>query len=117
MTTAADVILYIGSAILSIYFVGGVYKEYAVGASILEESETPVTALDNPTVTLCFESWSELNRGDHFEAWYALYDSDGNYRWMTLRTRFDPEKILYWCHQICAFKIEMKKVINNHLIE
>ena len=79
MTTAVNATLYIGSAILSIYFVGGVYKEYAAGASIMEESETPVTALDNPTVTLCFESWSELNRGDHFEAWYFLYDYDFNY--------------------------------------
>ena len=69
MTTAANVTLYIGSAILSIYFVGGVYKEYAAGASIMEDSEKPVAALDNPTVTLCFESWSELNLG----AWYYLY--------------------------------------------
>ena len=45
MTTAANVTLYIGSAILSIYFVGGVYKEYATGASIMEASETPVAAL------------------------------------------------------------------------
>ena len=44
----------------------------------MEESEKPVTALDNPTVTLCFESWSELKLGDHFEAWYYLFDSDGN---------------------------------------
>ena len=79
MTTAVNVTLYVGSAILSIYFVGGVYKEYATGASIMEESETPVTALDNPTVTLCFESWSELNLGDHFVAVYVLYDSDGKY--------------------------------------
>ena len=45
----------------------------------MEMSRKPVTAADNPTVTLCFESWSELNLGDHFVAVYVLYDSDGKY--------------------------------------
>ena len=65
MTTAVHMTLLIGSAILSIHFVSGVYKEYTAGASIMEASETPVAALDNPTITLCFESWVELNFGEH----------------------------------------------------
>ena len=76
--------------LLTLFLVGGVYKEYSEGATKFMVSQQPLSTYDNPTVTVCFWSKVELEPGIHFTYQYWYWNGG----WTLLGTDADKSRFL-----------------------
>ena len=67
----------VGLALLTLFFIQGVYGNYRAGKTYYVTTQEPIAKYDdNPTVTICFESRVELEMGRDFTAEYWYDDGE-----------------------------------------